>query len=70
MLLEIIYGLDYNKYCCGGVGNPKICKVGCETVLFSSESDMLKTLADLKKDGTIGEIKVFTSRVERQEYKI
>ena len=68
--IDKIYGIDYNVYVCGGIGNPKIKKIGENTLLFYTESEMLKTLAELKEDRTVGEIKVFTSTLNREEYKI
>lgn len=65
-----IYGIDYNIYVCGGIGKQKIKQIGENTLLFYAESEMLKTLAELKEDCTVGEIKVFTSTINREEYKI
>jgi len=65
-----LYGIDYNIYVCGGIGTAKIMKTGCNTVLFYTESEMLKMLAELKKDNMVGEIKVFVTPICRMEYRI
>ena len=69
-MIEVLYGIDYNRYICGGIGNTKISKVGCETVIFYKETDMLKTLTELKENHTVEIIKVFTTKINREEYKI
>ena len=65
-----LYGIDYNTYVCGGIGTTKLMKISCETLLFYTEYEMLKALAELKKENTIGEIKVFITPINRMEYKL
>jgi hypothetical protein len=65
-----LYGIDYNIYACGGIGTAKIMRIDSETVLFYTESEMLKALADLKKENMIGEIKVFITPICRMDYRI
>jgi hypothetical protein len=65
-----LYGIDYNFYACGGIGNPKLMKMGSKTVFFYTESEMLKVIAELKEDHTVGEIKPFITDINRMEYKI
>jgi len=36
-----LYGIDYNTYACGGIGNCKLRHMGSKTVLFYSEIGML-----------------------------
>jgi hypothetical protein len=70
-MLTKLYGIDFNKYICGGIGNAKLGKIGNETILFYTESEMLKALAELKESGnTVGEINVFTTPIVRTEYEI
>jgi len=69
-IIDKIYGIDYSIYVCGGIGKPKIKKIGENTLLFCTESEMLKALAELKADHTVGEIKPFVSTINREEYKI
>ena len=69
-MLDKLYGIDYNTYACGGIGTVKLVRMGCETVLFYKESEMLKSLADLKSNNSVGEIKVFVTPINRIEYKI
>ena len=70
IMLDKIYGIDYNPYACGGIGNCKLVRGLRKTVLFYDESEMLKELAKLKKDYTVGELSVFISSINREEYKI
>ena len=65
-----VYGIDYNLYICRGIGGTKIKKLGEHTLLFYTEPEMLKTLAELKADHTVGEIKPFVSIINREEYEI
>lgn len=66
-----LYGIDYNTYACGGIGNQKLRFMGRKTLLFYSESEMLNMIADLKKESTVGEIKPFvTYIINKEEYKI
>ena len=69
-MVNKLYGIDYNTYACGGIGSSKLCKMGNETVFFYKESEMLKTLAELKDNNCVGEISVFTTPIYRIEYKI
>jgi len=69
-MLDKIYGIDYNRYVCGGIGNKKLALIERETVLFIKESEMLKALAEMKGNYCIGEIEVFESEIDRKEYKI
>jgi hypothetical protein len=69
-MLSQLYGIDYDTYYCGGIGNVKLKHAGKKTVLFYTESDMLKTLADLKKDYTVDNISVFITPINRMDYKI
>ena len=62
-----LYGLDYNMYVCGGIGNRKFQLMGSETLLFYSESEMLDAVAKLKSDCTIGEIKPFVTYITKKE---
>ena len=41
-IIDKIYGIDYSIYVCGGIGKPKIKKIGENTLLFCTESEMLK----------------------------
>ena len=68
--IDKIYGIDYNSYLCAGIGNPIKLQLGENTLLFCTESEMLKVLAELKADHTVGEIKPFVSTINREEYKI
>ena len=68
-IIDKIYGIDYSIYVCGGIGKPKIKKIGENTLLFCTESEMLKALAELKAYRTVGEIKPFISTINREEYK-
>lgn len=65
-----LFGIDFNKYACGGIGNHKLMLMGRDTLLFYSESEMLEMVATMKKDCTIGEIKPFiTYVINKEEYK-
>jgi len=68
--IDKIYGIDYNSYLCAGIGNPIKLQLGENTLLFTTESEMLKALEELKADHTVEEIKPFTSTINREEYKI
>jgi hypothetical protein len=70
MALSTLFGIDYDTYYCGGIGNKIRIPHGKNTVIFYTESDMLKTLADLKKDYTVDIISVFTTPISRIDYKI
>lgn len=66
-----LYGVDFKEYVCGGIGNCKLSLVGSETLLFYSESEMLKKVAELKNNNCIGEIKPFiTHIVNKEKYEI
>lgn len=65
-----LYGIDYNFYACGGIGNNKLQLMGRKSVIFYTESEMLKMVADLKEDRSIGEIKPFITDINRVEYRI
>lgn len=47
-IIDKIYGIDYNSYLCAGIGNPIKLQLGENTLLFCTESEMLKALAELK----------------------
>ena len=68
-MLNLLYGIDYNMYVCGGRANAKLYPAGSKTVLFDSEPEMQESLAKLKSDCHIGEIKPFTTIIKRDEYK-
>jgi len=40
------------------------------TLLFTTESEMLEALEELKADHTVGVIKPFVSIINREEYEI
>lgn len=65
-----LYGIDYNTYVCGGIGNYKLNIADSKTVFFYTESDMLRKVAELKEDYSIGEIRPFITEVKRTEYKL
>ncbi|MED3562346.1 hypothetical protein [Bacillus xiapuensis] len=65
-----LYGIDYNFYATGGIGNQKLMKMGCKTIFFYTESEMLKVFAELKEDYAVGEIKPFITDINRIEYNI
>jgi hypothetical protein len=69
-MISKLLGIDYDTYCCGGIGNVKLVHTGENTIFFYTESEMLKTLADLKKDHTVGNILVFVTPINRMDYKI
>lgn len=69
-MIHKIYGIDYNIYACGGIGDSKIALLDNKTVLFYKESEMLTELAKLKENHCVGEIKVFVSPIIRNEYSI
>lgn len=69
-MINKLYGIDYNTYMCGGIGDKKLAHMGDETVLFDNEPEMLEILAKLKKDYTVGEIKVFTTKINRESYNV
>lgn len=65
-----LFGIDFNKYACGGLGNQKLQLMESKTLLFCSESEMLNKVAELKNESTIGEIKPFvTYIVNKESYK-
>jgi hypothetical protein len=65
-----LYGIDYNFYATGGIGNQKLMKMGSKTIFFYTESEMLKVLAELKDDYSVGEIRPFITDINRVDYKI
>ncbi|PLR99562.1 hypothetical protein [Bacillus sp. T33-2] len=65
-----LYGIDYNVYVCGGIGDQKLQIADRKTVFFYTESEMLRNIAELKENYSIGEIKPFSTNVTRDEYKI
>lgn len=65
-----LYGIDYNLYATGGIGNQKLMKMGSKTIFFYTESEMLKILAELKENYSVGEINPFITDINRVEYKI
>lgn len=68
--VEIIYGIDYITYACGGIGNARLAINSYERELFYTESEMLKRLSELKKEGNlIGDIKLFINNITEKEYK-
>jgi hypothetical protein len=69
-MIDKLYGIDYNTYICGGIGDVKLYQMGSKTVFFYNEKEMLKVLADLKSDHTIGQIKVFVTSINRMPYEI
>jgi hypothetical protein len=69
-MLDKLYGIDFDKYVCGGIGTAKLVYMGNDTALFYSESEMLEYLAKLKTENTVGNIKVFTTNINRESYQI
>jgi hypothetical protein len=69
-MLKKIYGIDYNKYICGGIGSPKLAFAGSETIVFETEIEMLKAIIKLKETNTVDEIKPFVNTIVREEYKL
>ncbi len=69
-MLNKIFGIDYNLYACGSIGGHKLVKMGQETRLFYTVSEMLKMIAELKKDNIVGEIKPFIAKLNREDYRI
>ncbi len=65
-----LYGIDYNIYVCGGIGNYKLQIADSKTVFFYTESEMLRKVAELKENNSIGEIKPFITEVKKIEYKL
>lgn len=65
-----LYGIDYNVYVCGGIGNHKLQLWDKETVIFYTESEMLRKVAELKENSSVGEIKPFITSIDRVEYKL
>lgn len=65
-----LYGIDYNIYACGGIGNQKLQIADRKTTIFYTESEMLKMVAELKQNKSIGEIKPFITDINRIEYRI
>lgn len=70
MKINKIYGIDYNTYVAGGIGNRKLQKWGEETELFISEKEMLKTLGELKEDCRTGEEVPFVAELVRKDYAL
>ena len=69
-MLNKVYGIDYNTYICGGIGECKLARCKSETILFYSEVEMLKTLVKLKDNKCIGEIELFTSVIGKVKYEV
>ena len=69
-MLDKIYGIDFNVYACGGIGDKKLALNRNDTVLFYKESEMLKELGKMKDNPCYGEILVFEPQIVRNEYKI
>jgi hypothetical protein len=65
-----LYGIDYNIYVCGGIGNYKLQIADSKTVFFYTESEMLRQIAELKENCSVGEIKPFITEIKRVEYKL
>lgn len=65
-----LYGIDYNQYATGGIGNQKLMLMGNKTLLFYTESEMLNMLAELKKNYGAGEIEPFTTPIVKEKYVI
>lgn len=69
-MVNKLYGIDYNKYVCGGIGSPKLALYGSDRELFYSESEMLKRLSELKSDITCGDFGVFITNIVKEKYEI
>ncbi len=69
-MLRKLYGIDYNTYACGGIGDKKIAKLNTETTLFLTETDMLKALIELKENHCVGEVRPFTTEINREQYRL
>lgn len=65
-----LYGVDYNIYVTGGIGNPKLALHRNETVIFYTESEMLREVAKLKENYSIGEIRPFVTDIKRVDYSL
>lgn len=70
MIIHKVYGIDFNRYACGGIGNVKLVLIGRETILFTDESEMLTELGKIKSNNCFGEVDVFESQICRNEYKL
>jgi len=68
--IEKLYGIDYQTYACGGMGNIKLFPTGSNRVLFVTEEDMLKQLSYLKKQNTCSHFELFTTKIIKEEYKL
>ena len=68
-MITKLYGIDFTVFVCGGLGN-KLCPFSQETMFYNSETEMLKSLIKLKEDKTVGNISLFTTTINRKEYKI
>lgn len=65
-----IYGIDYDIYVCDGYSGVKLDKISNNTLIFNNEYDMLQTLAELKTNNHIGNVKPFVASIQREEYII
>ena len=68
--IKKLYGLDYNRYVCGGIGNAKIKKIGEQRELFYTESEAIKRLSELKEEVVYGDFELFTTKINKKPYKI
>ncbi|MCM3109888.1 hypothetical protein [Lederbergia lenta] len=68
--MDILYGVDYNIYACGGIGNHKLKLMGNRVLYFYAESEMLREVAKLKEDKSIGEIIPFIAQIAKTKYEI
>lgn len=69
-MINMLYGIDYDAYACGGIANQKLMFMGSKTLFFVKESEMLKEVARLKEECTADNIVPFVTTINREEYKI
>lgn len=66
-----LYGIDFNRYACGGAGNKKLQIIRSHSLLFHTEVEMLKKILELKEDFTVGEIEPYTAFLAfKEEYRL
>lgn len=69
-MTHVLYGVSYNIYATGGIGNRNLMVLENKTELFVAESDMLRRVASLKNEKCIGEIEPFVESVSKSECRI
>lgn len=63
-----IYGIEYNVYATGGVPKRKLGTLARSREIFSTEHEMLKRAIEIKSDISLGDIEMFTTKINKEEY--